>query len=54
MKEIIQESNLSMRIQRADLDPTNRYGLKEVMGDAGYEEFQKVDPNAIADEDLFE
>ena len=54
LREMIRESNLSMRIQRADSDPTNRHTLKEVMGDVGYEEFQKIDPNAIADEDLFE
>lgn len=54
LREMVRDSNLYMRIQRADSDPINRHTLKEVMGDVSYEEFQKIDPNAIADEDLFE
>ncbi len=54
LREMTREYNLSMRIQRADLAPISRYNLKEVMGEAGYEEFQNIDPNVMADEDLFE
>lgn len=54
LREMSRDYNLSMRIQRADSKLTNQYNLKEVMGDEGYKKFQEIDPNAIADEDLFE
>ncbi len=54
LREMTREYNLSMRIQRADSNPTNQYSLKEVMGDEGYNKYLKIDPNAIADEDYFE
>ncbi|WP_342508085.1 hypothetical protein [Sporosarcina sp. FSL K6-2383] len=54
LREMTREYNLSIRVQQADENPTNRYSLQEVMGDAEYGEFRKIDPNTIADEDLFE
>ncbi|WP_318615866.1 hypothetical protein [Sporosarcina sp. YIM B06819] len=52
LRELAWEYNLSLRIQDADQNP-NRYSLKEVMGDHGFAEFQKVNPDDIADDDLF-
>lgn len=54
LRELTMELNLSNRIQEADLNPELRYELKEVMGEAGYKEFQKIDSNTISDEELFE
>ncbi|WP_438317237.1 hypothetical protein [Sporosarcina sp. FA9] len=54
LRELTIEYNLSNRIQEADLNPRLRYDLEEVMGKAAYKEFQKIDSNMIADEDLFE
>ena len=54
LRELTWELNLSNRIQEANLNPELRFGLKEVMGDVGYAEFQKIDPNSMPDEDLFE
>lgn len=54
LRELIWELNLENRIQNADLNPEIRFSLKNVMGDAGYSEFLTIDPNSIADEDLFE
>lgn len=54
LRELTMELNISNRIQEADLNSELRYGLKEVMGEAGYKEFQKIDPNMMANEDLFE
>mgnify|MGYP000945595311 CR=1 FL=1 len=54
LRELIWESNLSNRIKEANLNLSHRYHLKEVMGEAEYEEFQKIDPNAISDDELFD
>lgn len=54
LRELTWELNLSNRILEADLNPKFRFDLKEVMGDVGYAEFQKIDPNSMPDEDLFE
>ncbi|MBO0602002.1 hypothetical protein I2483_10035 [Sporosarcina sp. E16_3] len=54
LRELTLELNLSKRIQEADLNPGLRFNLEKVMGDAGYSEFQKISPNSMSDEDLFE
>ncbi|MCJ7842214.1 hypothetical protein MUB24_15170 [Lederbergia sp. NSJ-179] len=53
LSELSWEINLARRIEKADA-ANIRYHLKEVMGKNGYEEFRRIDPNAISDEELFE
>ncbi len=54
LRELTWELNLSNRIKEADLNPSHRYHLKEVMGEAEYEDFQKIDPEAVSDDELFD
>lgn len=54
LRELFFELQLSNRIQKANENPELRFTLKEVMGEEGYAAFQKIDPNTISDEELFE
>ncbi|WP_251669349.1 MULTISPECIES: hypothetical protein [unclassified Sporosarcina] len=54
LRELFLNLNLSDRIQKADLNPELRFTLEDVMGEKNFAEFQKIDPNSISDEDLFE
>ena len=54
LRELFFDLNLSDRIEKAELKPELRFTLKDVMGEEGYTEFQKIDPNSISDEELFE
>lgn len=51
LRELVTNLKLSDRIQEG---AKRHYTLQEVMGDKAYAEFQKIDPNIISDEDLFE
>ena len=43
------------RIAEGDADPNRRnFSLEEAMGAQGYTEYLSIDPNAIADDELFE
>lgn len=53
LRELFFDLNLSDRIEQADLKPELRFTIKDVMGEEGYTEFQKIDPNSISDEELF-
>lgn len=53
LRELIWEINIARRLEEADKSPV-RYSLKEVMGESHYEEFLKIKPDAISDEELFE
>lgn len=53
LRELAWEISIARRLEEAD--KTNvRYSLKEVMGEEEYEEFSKMDPDAIPDDELFE
>lgn len=53
LREIAWEISIARRLEKANT--TNaRYSLQEVMGEEEYEEFCKIDPNSISDEELFE
>lgn len=54
LRELFFDLNLSKRIQKANENPELRFSMKEVMGEEGYAAFQKIDPNTISDEELFE
>lgn len=53
LRELFFDLNLSDRIEQADLKPELRFTIKDVMGEEGYTEFQKINPNSISDEELF-
>lgn len=54
LREILFDQLLSERIHKADSNPGLRFKIEDVMGEEGYTAFQKIDPNSIPDEDLFE
>lgn len=54
LRELFTELQLSDRIQQADLNPELRFTLKEVMDEKAYHDFEKINPDLISDEDLFE
>lgn len=54
LRDLFFNLQLSDRIQKADANPENRFTIKEVMGEAGYADFQEIDPDSISDEELFE
>lgn len=54
LRELFYNLDLSDRIQKADLHPDRRFTVKDVMGEKGFADFQKIDPNSISDEELFE
>jgi|SRR5699024_10938494 len=53
-RELFLDLNVSKRIAKADSDPKKRYSLKDVMGEERYSDFKKINPNSIADDELFE
>lgn len=54
LRGLFSDLQLSDRIQKADSDPDLRFSMKEVMGEERYADFQKIDPDSISDEELFE
>lgn len=52
-RELAWEIKIANRLKRANASNV-RYSLQEVMGMEEYEKFQAIDPDSIADEDLFE
>ena len=54
LRELLFDLHLSDRIQKAESNPGLRFNIEDVMGEEGYTEFQKIDPNSIPDEELFE
>lgn len=54
LRDMVWEVNIAKRLENADKNPTVRYTLQDVMGEEEYREFEKLDPNLISDEDLFE
>lgn len=54
LRELFFDLQLSERIEKAELNPQQRFSISEVMGAEGYANFQKINPNSISDEELFE
>lgn len=54
LRQFASDFHLSERIQKADSNPETRFNIKEVMGEEEFNKFQKIDPNSISDEELFE
>ncbi|WP_389222730.1 hypothetical protein [Cytobacillus mangrovibacter] len=54
LRELTWELQIAQRLKQADANPNARYSLQEVMEEDNYEEFCRIDPNSIPDEDLFE
>lgn len=54
LRELFLDHQLSERIEKDVLDPQRRFSISEVMGIDNYEGFQKIDPDSISDEELFE
>lgn len=53
LRELTWKIDIARRLEKAD--KTNvRYNLQEVFGEEEYEEFSKIDPSSIPDEELFE
>lgn len=53
LRELIWEIGIARRLENAD-KTTVRYSLEEVFGKEEYEEFRKIDPNSIPDDEIFE
>jgi len=53
LRELIWESKIVNRLEEADKTQI-RYNLQEVMSENEYEEFLKINPNDISDEELFD
>ncbi|KAB2328003.1 type II toxin-antitoxin system Phd/YefM family antitoxin [Cytobacillus depressus] len=54
LRELSWEMSIAQRLKQADANPNHRHSLQEVMGEEEFEDFRKIDPNSISDEDLFE
>jgi hypothetical protein len=54
LRELAWEYEIVRRVREADIDPNASLDLIEVIGEKEFSKFQSIDPNVIADEDLFE